>query len=320
MTRHARNVHERRLGHADPAAVRVALDRLAEPGAGVWPADRWPALRLDRGLVPGSSGGHGPIRYSVQDVRPDGLTFRFDPAMGVDGEHRFEVERDGSDAVVRHTIDARLHGPMRLMWPVLIEPLHDALIEDALDGVVAASAGGTVQQRAALPPGVRWRRQLLSMMRRLDDDRPTPTRRRAAVGAGATLVGIGILHAAWARRLTTWPGRDVADLARTVVGGDRFPSARATWAVAGLCMAAGASVTSRVSSVTGVPRLAGHAASRTVAGVLGARGAGGLVVSRLGLAPTTPRFRRNDMLVYSPLCLALAAGAFVAGGTGRAAR
>ena len=319
MTKHALNVHERRLSHAEPAAVRAALDRLADPAAGVWPSDRWPPLRLDRGLVAGSSGGHGPIRYSVADVRPDGMTFRFDPAMGVDGVHRFDVVRDGDDAVLRHTIDAGLRGPMRALWPTLIEPLHDALIEDALDGVVASTAGGRVE-RAALPVTVERRRRLLTWIRQVDADRPTPDRRVAGAATGAVLVGAGLLHVAWARRLTTWPGRDATDLARRVVGGDRLPAARATVAVGALCVTAGVGVAARASAPTGPPRLVGHVTSRVVGGVLAVRGLGGLAVSGMGLAATTPAFRRNDVRIYSPLCLALAAGAFAAGGCPGAVR
>lgn len=319
MTKHAHNVHERRFRHADPSALRVALDRLADPRAGIWPSDRWPPLRLDRGLAPGSRGGHGPIRYAVEEVRPDRLVFRFDPAMGVDGIHRFEVERAGSEAVLRHTLDGRLRWPMRLLWPAVIEPLHDALIEDAFDGVEASLAGRAVH-RSALPAGVQRRRDALTWMRRLDADRPTRARRVAGVATGTALVGVGLLHAAWASRLTSWPGRDVTDLARTVVGNDRFPSSRATLTVAGLCVAAGAGVATRTLEVTGPPRVVTHAASRTVAGVLAARGLGGLVVSGLGLASSTRSFRRNDLIAYSPLCLALAAGAWAAGGTRRPAR
>lgn len=319
MTKHALNVHERRLGSTNPAALRAALDRVTDPRAGVWPADRWPPLQLDRGLVPGSHGGHGPIRYSVEDVRPEGVTFRFDPAMGIDGVHRFEVERDGDQAVIRHTIDATLRGPMRAAWPTLIEPLHDALIEDAFDGLQATAAGGSVR-RVALAASVERRRRLLARIERLDADRPTPVRRRVGAATGLALAGIGALHVAWARGLTAWPGRDVADLARTVVGGERFPSTAATMAVAGLCVTAGAGVAARASSATGPTRTLSHVASRTVAGVLAARGFGGLIVSGLGLAATTPAFRRNDLVVYSPLCLALAAGALTAGGVRRTSR
>jgi hypothetical protein len=39
--------------------------------------------------------------------------------------------------------------------------------------------------------------------------------------------------------------------------------------------------------------------------VLLARGSGGLVVSGLGIGAAPERFRRADLRIYSPLCLAL---------------
>jgi hypothetical protein len=306
------NVHERRLGPAiDPEAVRAVVRRVALPDGGFWPSDRWPPMRLDRGMVPGAAGGHGSIRYSVEAVEPDTVTFRFDRAIGVDGVHRFEIDRRGDGIVVRHTIDARAHGAMAVLWPTVIEPLHDALIEDALDGLEATLAGVPIV-RVEHDPVVRRRLRLLAWMQALDRDRAGRARTAAASSTGVVLGGVGLLHAAWAAGVTTWPGRDRRALARVVVGGETFPSSAATFAVAGLCVLAGTSVAARGRPAQGTRRALSQVASRIVAVVLALRGMGGLVTSGLGLGSATATFRRNDLLVYSPLCLALAAGAFVA--------
>jgi hypothetical protein len=86
-----RNLHERRLP-AGPAATGALLDQLASPADPLWPHDRWPAMRFDRGLQVGATGGHGPIRSMVDRYEPgSSVAFRFTGAQGLHGEHRFEV-------------------------------------------------------------------------------------------------------------------------------------------------------------------------------------------------------------------------------------
>jgi hypothetical protein len=145
-----RNVHERRLS-ATPAEVGALLDSLAGDGDRLWPSDRWPAMRFERPLdarVPdeplrvGAGGGHGPIRYQVSRYAPGRLVvFSFCPASGLDGEHRFEVVPEGDATVLRHVLEARPIGRGRLSWPLALRPLHDALIEDALDRAERAVGG-----------------------------------------------------------------------------------------------------------------------------------------------------------------------------------
>jgi hypothetical protein len=91
-------------------------------------------MRLDRGLQAGSAGGHGPIRYTVDHYLPGReVQFRFDPAIGLHGLHRFQLMAVADGVRVSHTLLATPHGPMRIGWPVAIRWLHDALIEDAFD-------------------------------------------------------------------------------------------------------------------------------------------------------------------------------------------
>ena len=53
--------------------------------------------------------------------------------------------------------------------------------------------------------------------------------------------------------------------------------------------------------------LLAYLGTKTVGLVLVLRGAGGLVVSSLGMLTETVEFRRANLLLYSPLCLALGA-------------
>ncbi len=153
------NTHERRLD-ADPDRIGALLDAVASPSDALWPADRWPAMVLDRGLSVGSRGGHGAIRYAVESYRPGrSVSFRFAPDAGLVGTHRLEV--DG--AVLRHVLQSELRGRMRWAWPVLVRPAHDALIEDLLDNAAAALAGRPAV-RSRLGPGLRLR---LAFLRRL---------------------------------------------------------------------------------------------------------------------------------------------------------
>lgn len=134
-----RNVHERRF-HASVEEVGALLDSLASSGDRLWPRDAWPAVRFNRPLAPGASGGHGPIRYTVEVYQPGrSIRFRFTQPEGFDGTHGFEVgvESDGT-TVLRHELVMRTFGKARFTWPVVFRPLHDALIEDALDNAAAA--------------------------------------------------------------------------------------------------------------------------------------------------------------------------------------
>lgn len=128
------NVHERRLA-ASPQVVGELLDSLASKDDRLWPHRRWPPMRLDNGLAVGSRGGHGPVRYKVARYEPRRLVaFAFTPDFGIDGEHRCEViEAPDGTTLLRHTLEGRPTGFMRLGWPLAIRWLHDALIEDAFD-------------------------------------------------------------------------------------------------------------------------------------------------------------------------------------------
>ncbi|NLS96293.1 MAG: SRPBCC family protein [Planctomycetaceae bacterium] len=128
------NIHERTLD-APPKKVAPLIDGLASANDHLWPVDRWPAMQLDLPLAVGATGGHGPIRYSVESYTPGhSIQFRFTEPKGFVGVHRFEIEptADGK-ATLRHVIEMQAAGLAWLAWAIAIRPLHDALLEDALD-------------------------------------------------------------------------------------------------------------------------------------------------------------------------------------------
>lgn len=156
------NIHQRPLP-APATDVGALIGGLGGKGDRLWPADRWVPMRLDRPLSVGASGGHGFIRYAVTAYQPGvGVTFTFGPGVGLRGTHRFEVDAvSASRAVLRHTIEAKPYGWMRIGWPVAVRWLHDSLIEDALDNAERALTGAVREpSRQSL-----WVRLLLAVER-----------------------------------------------------------------------------------------------------------------------------------------------------------
>jgi hypothetical protein len=141
------NIHERVL-HASAEKVGALIDGLASAHDPLWPIDRWPPMQFDGPLGVGASGGHGPIRYVVESYSPGrSVQFRFLAPKGFLGIHRFEIEPiDGKATMLRHVIDMQASGRTWLVWALAIRPLHDALMEDALDRA-EASIGRPSPQR-----------------------------------------------------------------------------------------------------------------------------------------------------------------------------
>jgi hypothetical protein len=130
------NIHERNI-EAAPQVVGGLIDSLSTAGDRLWPREKWPALALDGPLGVGARGGHGPVRYTVFEYVPgQRVEFRFDETgltAGLDGRHVFEVVGRRRNVVLRHVVDAQCSLSHWLKWQVLIRPMHDALLEDALD-------------------------------------------------------------------------------------------------------------------------------------------------------------------------------------------
>ena len=160
------NIHERTL----PAAMSQAaplLDQLASENDLVWPYENWPAIRFDRPLSVGAAGGHGPVLYFIEAYNPGKfIRFRFTAPRGFIGTHEFELAPAGDDKItLRHSLVMRAEGPALLSWPLIFRPLHDALVEDALDR--AERHMGLTPKPARWSLYVRFLRKVLVLLSRL---------------------------------------------------------------------------------------------------------------------------------------------------------
>jgi hypothetical protein len=132
---------------------------------------------LDRGLAPGSCGGHGLIRYKVSEYVPGRrVEFEFRPMAGsrlrtFRGRHYFEVLSRGEQVLLRHTIDVDTDFATWVQWKLVIEHLHDALLEDAFDKA-ERKACLPAPHRSAWPLRVRFLRW---MVRRQSARTPQPS-------------------------------------------------------------------------------------------------------------------------------------------------
>lgn len=187
MTGRINNVHERVI-EASPSALAPLLERLGGPDDVLWPAPAWEPMILDGPPVVGADGGHGPIRYRVVEAEPGRrVRFEFHSMPGIVGHHELAVEPlpDGR-ALVRHVLDCRASGRMRVLGPILLEPLHDAVLEDLLDNAERATTG-SVARPARWSWWVRLLRGVdLPAVRTVDvPDRAVLARRTLAEQAGA---------------------------------------------------------------------------------------------------------------------------------------
>lgn len=128
------NTHSRTLNVPLPKVAELVAT-IANKDDQIWPTEQWPRMRFKEGTKVGASGGHGPIRYSIEAFDPSSLIqFRFHRPHGFDGIHKLELnELAGNKAEVIHTISMTTGGKATLLWLLAIRPLHDALIEDAFD-------------------------------------------------------------------------------------------------------------------------------------------------------------------------------------------
>ncbi len=177
------NVHEREMPVSAGEAGGL-LNSLASAQDALWPRTAWPPMRLDRPLGVGASGGHGPIRYAVEEFSPGRMVkFRFCGPRGFNGFHRFEILPTGAGgAILRHTIDMRIQGMALLSWPLVFRPLHDALLEDAL--ALAQAALGAVPQVCPWSPWVKFLRRVFSSGKARRQQTPNPKLNRSAPPGG----------------------------------------------------------------------------------------------------------------------------------------
>lgn len=179
-----RNVHVREFD-VPASEAGALLDTLGGPADALWPGPQWGAMELDRPLRVGSGGGHGPIRYHVTGYEPGRrLECTLDPGQGLHGTHTFTVEPVGPHRCrLRHEIDGRAEGVMRLGWPLAVRWFHDAVLEDLLDRAESTLGAGPARP-ARWSPWVR----ALRVARIRPRVRPVPVPRDGlldAVGADA---------------------------------------------------------------------------------------------------------------------------------------
>lgn len=152
------NIHERVLPRA--ADVGALIDGLATGRHDrLWPWERWPPMRLDRQLQVGAAGGHGPIRYVVDEYEPSRrIRFRFTAPAGFVGFHEYRLVEMAERNILQHVLAMRAEGWTRLTWPIAFQPMHNSLIEDSLDKA-EREVTGNVQDQIRWSPWVsalRW--------------------------------------------------------------------------------------------------------------------------------------------------------------------
>lgn len=155
------NIHEREL-EANREQVGALIDSLGSEDDRLWPNHSWPRIQFDRPLSMGADGGHGPIGYSVEEYNPArSIKFRFTKPKGFKGLHAFEVLNKTQQSVsLRHTIEMTIHGSAFLTWLLIFQPLHDALLEDAL--ATAEASIGMIPKMQAWSPWVKIIRWVIS--------------------------------------------------------------------------------------------------------------------------------------------------------------
>jgi len=130
------NIHKQTFSQSKEK-LGVLLDTLSSKEDEIWPFENWPSMRFKNGLKEGSKGGHGPIRYSIEVYIPcEFIQFKFYKPKGFNGVHRFEInELEEGKTELKHVIEMNVVGFGILNWFLVIKPLHNALLCDALDKV-----------------------------------------------------------------------------------------------------------------------------------------------------------------------------------------
>ena len=159
-----RNVHERVINAPSSpwAPCRWTWGRRTTASG---PSQGWTPMVLDRPLALGADGGHGAIRYYVSEYEPGRrVRFTFRPRTGIIGAHELSLDAlDDERTRIRHVLIGRTRGAMRLMFSAVVEPLHDAVVEDLFDNAEREVTGSVIRP-TSWSPRVR-------VLRRLTGDR-----------------------------------------------------------------------------------------------------------------------------------------------------
>ena len=134
------NVHKRRLLTSPEDAWRL-IANLGSKHEILWP-HHWAPIRFDRPLGLGAVGGHGFVGYYVEEYSPpEVIRCRFTAPKSVEGYHEFRIIPELGSVVLRHTMRMRTRGLFTWLWLAAIRPMHDALLEDAMDRASTYSSG-----------------------------------------------------------------------------------------------------------------------------------------------------------------------------------
>ena len=105
------------------------------------------------------------VRYAVSEHVPGRrVEFEFRPMQRLAkfrGRHHFEVLPRGGATLLRHTIDVDTDFATWVQWKLVVEHLHDALLEDAFDKA-ERNAGVPAPHRSRWPLRVRFLRWLVA--------------------------------------------------------------------------------------------------------------------------------------------------------------
>ena len=130
------NIHKRIIDQPKFEVAKL-LKTLSTKDDKVWPNKNWPDMRFINGIKVGAKGGHGIIRYSVEEyILGDLVVFKFLKPKGFNGIHKLEIQEiDTITSEVKHSIIMKTEGLASLQWVFIIRWLHDALIENAFDTI-----------------------------------------------------------------------------------------------------------------------------------------------------------------------------------------
>lgn len=173
------NVHQRTFPGATEDELGALLDTLGQPHDRLWPtaAGNFPPMRLDGPLNEFPQGGHGLVRYHTTAYQPGrSVKWDFEPSLGLVGHHQAEVLPSPTDrgSILRHRLEGRPRGSMRVLWPLVVRWLHDACVEELFDQADASLAGTAPRARRHSP----WVRFLMWAL-------PSPAKEEAMVRAKA---------------------------------------------------------------------------------------------------------------------------------------
>lgn len=126
------NLHTRILHVKLPEAAKL-IDSLSSKNDLLWPYEIWPRMILKNGLKIGSSGGHGPVKYFVDDYEPGvHIRFKFTFPKGFNGFHEYHLREEGKDKTeIIHLLEMDAKGLDIFGWLFFFKHMHDAFIEDS---------------------------------------------------------------------------------------------------------------------------------------------------------------------------------------------